>query len=83
MILNSGFSSRNDDYDNDFSRDGDKYNDMTTFAKMRAGMKTYYCIWGKSVNIVILLIECMIESTHTNAMHKTSSHSYCNLKMSK
>lgn len=38
MIYSSGFNSRNDDYDNDFNRDGnDKYNDMTTFAKMRAG----------------------------------------------
>lgn len=39
MFYSSGFGTRNDDYDNDFSRDGsDKYNDMTTFAKMRAGM---------------------------------------------
>lgn len=38
MFYSSGFGTRNDDYDNDFSRDGsDKYNDMTTFAKMRAG----------------------------------------------
>jgi hypothetical protein len=42
MINSSGFGTRNDDYDNDFSRDGsDKYNDMTTFAKMRAGMCIY------------------------------------------
>ena len=68
MIYSSGFGTRNDDYDNDFSRDGsDKYNDMTTFAKMRAG--TFIYLHEKRENNVLLL--CVV-----------NFKLYCNLKIS-
>ena len=54
MIYSGGFNSRNDDYDNDFNRDGnDKYNDMTTFAKMRAGAGKRKHLWWAQFTIGI------------------------------